>query len=156
MEIVSLRPSLWILAFFVAATLFTFSGCQQQTPGANRPRGASTVTITSNGRPVAGVMVNIEDLKSGEAGGGMTNARGEAHLTNVVRGSYQVTVRPPRGEPSFNTEFVEGDTAKDEDIFAKLIPQRYRQLNTTPFALEVGETPSDFQFDLQEELQEVE
>ena len=111
-------------------------------------------------------MVSLDNLKTGEAGGGITDRTGQVRLANVVRGTYKVTIRPPEtefvsplkfdaaAEDGFAGEGAEEEDAAEEDPFAALIPVKYRNIDTTPLALEVKEEILEYRFELKEKAPE--
>ena len=131
-----------ILAISCALTV----GCDR-TPRGKLPRGDITVTVTYGADPVTEGQVDLNNVQTGEGGGGFLNGQGIATLARVVEGTYVVTVNPPHpnvvipGQPAPATKRKESPN----------IPQKFREVATSPLQADVKQGESgEYRFDLKE------
>jgi len=122
------------------------TGCFPAKPHSNKPRGGITLFVTYGTIPVTSGEVNLYNVNTGEAAGGQLNAQGELSLSDVVAGTYTVTLLPPDDSPSADPEASSSSEQSRPDI-----PERFRRSRTSPLSIEVKEkTQSEFRFDLKE------
>ena len=131
-----------ILAIGCALTV----GCDR-TPRGKLPRGDITVTVTYGADPVTEGWVDLNNVQTGEGGGGVLNGQGIARLARVVEGTYVVTVNPPH--PNVVIPGQSAPATKTKEF--PNIPQKFREVATSPLQADVKQGESgEYRFDLKE------
>ena len=131
-------------ALLISVSLF--AGCDH-TPRGSLPRGDVAITVTYDKQPVTDGRVSLNNYQTGEGGGADLSDQGVVTLMRVVAGSYVVTVTPP----IFNIAPVEpGEAAPGVKIY-KNLPQKFRQVATSPLHVDVKQGEAgEYRFDLKE------
>ncbi len=135
------RPvSVLLFALVVTAGL---TGCGH-SPRSGKERGDVVLTVTYSGEPLTGAFVNLENLDTGEGGGGEVGPDGTVQIDGVVTGTYAVVVLPPQGNPVPDTQAT--GSLPDPSHF----PQKFRTAATTPLEARIESGRQEFTFDLAE------
>ncbi len=104
----------------------------------DKPRADITVTVTHDGAPVTEGELRLMMDGKGEGAMGVLDESGQVELSDVVLGSYTVTVTPPEGTPD--------NPAPQKDY--PEIPAQYRSLQNSPLKAEIKAGSNEFTFDL--------
>ncbi|WP_417385076.1 hypothetical protein [Gimesia sp.] len=105
-----------------------------------KQRADITVTVTHAGAPVTEAELRLMMDGQGEGAMGALNEAGQTELSDVVLGSYTVTVTPPEGTPD--------NPAPKKDY--PNIPQKYRSMKDTPLKADVKAGSNELTFDLKD------
>lgn len=71
------------------------SGCSQPIPHSGKERADVVIKLTYGGQPITSGDVDLNNLETGEGGGGSLDKTGTVRIGGVVLGDYIVTVQPP-------------------------------------------------------------
>ena len=130
----------------VSLFLITLNTACSRTPGADKPRGEISITITNGGAPVSEGQVDLANEETGEGGGGPLDESGTATIEMVAVGKYTVTISPPPQDP-----IAPGmDQPAPQPKEYPNIPTKVRKIQTSPLTVDVQSGANEFTFDLKE------
>lgn len=117
-------------------------GCSQRIPHADKERADVVLKITYGGAPITAGDVDLNNLQTGEGGGGPLDQTGTVRIAGVVLGDYVVTVQPPT-----SGALPGGDTsiAKSHQIHRK-----FQTPEQSPLKLTVHVDGAEATFDLKQ------
>ncbi|QDT94114.1 carboxypeptidase-like regulatory domain-containing protein [Gimesia algae] len=104
----------------------------------DKQRADITVTVTHDGAPVSEAELRLMMDGKGEGAMGLLDDSGQTELSDVVLGSYTVTVTPPEGTP---------DNPAPQKEYPN-IPAQYRSLQNSPLKAEINAGSNEFTFEL--------
>tara|TARA_R110002111_G_scaffold680_6_gene5334 strand:- start:116 stop:583 length:468 start_codon:yes stop_codon:yes gene_type:complete len=132
---------IYLKRFFLYSLMLCSSlllvGCGKSN-AEDKQRAHITVTVTHDGAPVTEAELRLMMDGKGEGAMGVLNEAGQTELSDVVLGSYTVTVTPPEGTPD--------NPAPKKDY--PNIPQKYRSMKDTPLKADVKAGVNELTFDL--------
>ncbi|QDT45592.1 hypothetical protein Pan241w_57180 [Gimesia alba] len=134
MKSVPVQSFAMLSLLFCWACLITGCGGEPEA----KKRADVTITVTHEGTPVTEAEVRMMQVGKGEGAVGMLNESGQAELTEVVLGSYTVTINPPEGTP---------DNPAPQKEYPN-IPKQYRNLKDSPLKADVKAGDNEFTFEL--------
>lgn len=116
------------------------SGCGNHVPHSGKSRADVVVKVTYGGQPVTAGDVDLNNLETGEGGGGALDHTGTARIPGVVLGDYTVTVLPPLSSP------IPGENAPAAKI--PPIDRKFQSPEKSPLKLSVSAEGREIAFDL--------
>ncbi|QDV53658.1 hypothetical protein [Gimesia fumaroli] len=128
------RHYLFFVLLYSSSILTGCGGASEEA----KQRADVTITVTHEGTPVTEAEVRMMQVGKGEGAVGMLNESGQAELSDVVLGSYLVTVNPPEGTP---------DNPAPKKEYPN-IPKQYRSLKDSPLKADVQSGDNEFTFEL--------
>jgi hypothetical protein len=117
-------------------------GCGNSTPRSNKQRANVVIKLTYGGEPISAGDVDLNNLQTGEGGGGALDRTGTARIPGVVLGDYIVTVQPP----------ISGAIPGADTAIAKTnqIAKKYQSPEKSPLKITVPAEGKEATFDLKE------
>lgn len=116
------------------------AGCGQHVPHSGKSRADVVVKVMFGGQPVTAGDVDLNNLETGEGGGGALDHTGTARIPGVVLGDYTVTVLPPLSSP------IPGENAPAAKI--PPIDRKFQSPEKSPLKLSVPAEGREIAFDL--------
>lgn len=131
------KLKLEFLTLVLLCTTLMLTGCGGASEAAKQ-RADLTITVTHDGDPVTDAELRLMMEGQGEGAMGTLNESGQVELTDVVLGTYAVTVTPPEGTP---------DNPAPKKEYPN-IPKQYRSLKASPLKADVKSGDNEFTFEL--------
>lgn len=130
----------WRAILALGGLVIGSSGCGQHVPHSGKSRADVVVKVTYAGQPLTAGDVDLNNLETGEGGGGALDHTGTARIPGVVLGDYTVTVLPPLSNP------IPGENAPAAKV--PPIDRKFQSPEKSPLKLSVPAEGKEVAFDL--------
>ena len=135
------RITLGIALF--AVTLMN-CGCGM-SPRAHLKRVDISASVTQDGQPLSGLLIDFSNDENGEAYGGTLDSQGQLRLQGVAVGTYRVTLQIPPGDPV-------PDGPRKESRPRPVISRQFQAPQTSPLVALVSANETRFAYELRDVL----